>query len=117
MPGGQIWANVRLTEGDLRILGRFLGRTGRSWDQLTTEAVRAYLREAEAQAEGEGTEEALEGAEEGEAITHKRRLLESWGAPMPTLGEAPEGAPREDQDREPSRGFALLEAARRAHPR
>ncbi len=110
MPGGQIWANVRLTEGDLRILGRFLGRTGRSWDQLTTEAVRAYLREAAVAEEAQA-----EGAEEEEALAHRRRLVESWGAPA--LGEAPEGAeanPEAEGDQDPVRGFTLLEAARRA---
>lgn len=102
MPGGKLWADIRLTEADLRILGRFLRRTGQSWHDFATEAVRAYLREAEADVEAD--------------IAHRRRLVESWGAPMPTLGEAPEGAEvNPEAEADPPCGFAIAEAARRAH--
>lgn len=108
MPGGKLWANIRLAEADLKILGRFLRRTGQDWNQFASEAIRAALREAEAQAEG--AEEA-----EGEALTYRRRLIEALGGAPPEAHPEAEAAAPEGEGEGPIRGFALWEAARRAH--
>ena len=86
---GQVWANLRLTEGDLRLLGRIVPDGDVSG--FATRAVRRALRDAEA-GDASGGDPDLETAHRA------RRLLESgigtpWTAKTETEAETPAEPP------------------------